>query len=777
MWPWRGKREAAPPAGPVVRAEWRRLPPIQRVLAEHPLVNPVQRFSGTLTAWQDPSFLAPLGHRTGPDEPAGLIGDLTVPVPSAAPGADLPVVRTIGPKRSVQRRAVQRAVFAPESPAKPETLTAPGVPDEPTPDASTPDVLTPDAPMPDAPTVGVTGLADPGPAEIGPAGFGAAGIESAGSGRAGIEQVGAASGIPPVIARMTESPAPPKPAPVVGVQPPIAAGPTEMAPAATGPALPPSTTPSSTIPTPSTTPASRPIESTPLTVARQRESASAEPAPNSPAPADSALPPLSVVRIADGGVAQAKPVASTIGGPPPAEPVTISRVGQPTEPSAIDEVPGPDPVAETALPFSRAVGHAPDATAPLPSAANPVADSEEVLPTVGERVGVEAQRPRPGLAAPFVPETLSAGPVGSPRPPSADQTRASRALPAVPAIQRVVAAPQRRLGLGAPISASMPVPGVPANPATSATVDTSPAIEASTTLDNPPAFDIAATLGTTPTSTVQSASDVASVSDVPALPGLASPDVFLTAPVRSLPTLPTAPTPPTEVVESMPDRPLLGSLAPLPKPAEPPTPSAMREPAVQRLPEPAAPAREPATPAVPGHGSPGYRTPGSTAPTLNQVVRLPSISAAPSPGPATLPHLGLAVTAPSPAVRALATPMAPLSLAPVQRAPEMPMAQRIAPAPQTPSLALARPEPIVVTRAIEDEPSTTTTSTNFTSTTTSTTTAPESTPHASTPPSVEPAEKDADKVAQELFGPLLRRIKAELQLDRERRGLLTDLWH
>jgi hypothetical protein len=42
---------------------------------------------------------------------------------------------------------------------------------------------------------------------------------------------------------------------------------------------------------------------------------------------------------------------------------------------------------------------------------------------------------------------------------------------------------------------------------------------------------------------------------------------------------------------------------------------------------------------------------------------------------------------------------------------------------------------------------------------------------------VAPAEKELDQVAHELFGPLLRRLKAELQLDRERHGALIDLWH
>ncbi|HEX4704282.1 MAG TPA: hypothetical protein VH352_19290, partial [Pseudonocardiaceae bacterium] len=52
---------------------------------------------------------------------------------------------------------------------------------------------------------------------------------------------------------------------------------------------------------------------------------------------------------------------------------------------------------------------------------------------------------------------------------------------------------------------------------------------------------------------------------------------------------------------------------------------------------------------------------------------------------------------------------------------------------------------------------------------------PAPTPSASVPAA--PAEKELDQVAQELFGPLLRRLKAELQLDRERRGALIDLWH
>jgi hypothetical protein len=71
----------------VTRAEWRSVAPIQRVLAEHPLVNPVQRFSSTLASWQSPGYLEPLGHRVGPAEPAGFIGDLVRPAMPVLPQA------------------------------------------------------------------------------------------------------------------------------------------------------------------------------------------------------------------------------------------------------------------------------------------------------------------------------------------------------------------------------------------------------------------------------------------------------------------------------------------------------------------------------------------------------------------------------------------------------------------------------------------------------------------------------------------------------------------
>ena len=98
---WFRRKEANPPptaapspepaALPVTRGEWRSVAPIQRVVAEHPLVNPVQRFSSTLTSWQSPGYLEPLGHRIGPAEPAGVIGDLAQPRPAETPAPEEPL--------------------------------------------------------------------------------------------------------------------------------------------------------------------------------------------------------------------------------------------------------------------------------------------------------------------------------------------------------------------------------------------------------------------------------------------------------------------------------------------------------------------------------------------------------------------------------------------------------------------------------------------------------------------------------------------------------------
>ncbi|HEX8631245.1 MAG TPA: hypothetical protein VF755_24055, partial [Catenuloplanes sp.] len=71
-----------PPAAVVTDAPvdgWRQIAPLRPTIAAFPLVNPVQRFSSSLAAWQDPRSLAPLTHAVGPDEPSGVITMATAP--------------------------------------------------------------------------------------------------------------------------------------------------------------------------------------------------------------------------------------------------------------------------------------------------------------------------------------------------------------------------------------------------------------------------------------------------------------------------------------------------------------------------------------------------------------------------------------------------------------------------------------------------------------------------------------------------------------------------
>jgi hypothetical protein len=126
MWPWRRGRESRPAPIPkwTPGDQWRSVPPIQRLVPDHPLVNPVSRFTSSLASWQNPSSLAPLGHSVDAAEPSGVVSDLATPLP------DLPLAVTpqsARPARSgggVWSRVVstvtgsgpvvQRAVAAPE---------------------------------------------------------------------------------------------------------------------------------------------------------------------------------------------------------------------------------------------------------------------------------------------------------------------------------------------------------------------------------------------------------------------------------------------------------------------------------------------------------------------------------------------------------------------------------------------------------------------------------------------------------------------------------------
>src|SRR5688572_14108186 len=102
MWPWRrtAEREVAGPP-PVVarRREWADLPPVQRVIGEHPLIDPPGRFAGELASWQNPGFLAPLGHVVTPSEPSGVVEAVAI-----SPEPALPVAARERPKKGPAAR-------------------------------------------------------------------------------------------------------------------------------------------------------------------------------------------------------------------------------------------------------------------------------------------------------------------------------------------------------------------------------------------------------------------------------------------------------------------------------------------------------------------------------------------------------------------------------------------------------------------------------------------------------------------------------------------------
>src|SRR5437667_12419499 len=101
MWPWRRATRdpgpdspaTSPEPGPVYRersSAWRDLPPVQRVVADHPLVNPPERMPVLLSSWHSPSFLAPLGHAVSASEPSGVIAGMATAVPASSPSPPPP---------------------------------------------------------------------------------------------------------------------------------------------------------------------------------------------------------------------------------------------------------------------------------------------------------------------------------------------------------------------------------------------------------------------------------------------------------------------------------------------------------------------------------------------------------------------------------------------------------------------------------------------------------------------------------------------------------------
>nr|MDT0658166.1 hypothetical protein [Micromonospora sp. DSM 115978] len=146
---------------------------IQRTLTGDPLLNPVGRFTGSLAAWRDPSYLAPLGHATGPDEPAGLLSGLATPAPPepAPPGPAEPAPGTANAWSATTGPEPAGPLAAPATQPAPVTvsrlITAPPAPvmlrlptiETPAPPLAGPSGGPPASPPPDgAPTLGADPL-------------------------------------------------------------------------------------------------------------------------------------------------------------------------------------------------------------------------------------------------------------------------------------------------------------------------------------------------------------------------------------------------------------------------------------------------------------------------------------------------------------------------------------------------------------------------------------------------------------------------------------------
>src|SRR5438309_11678630 len=105
MWPFQRKTEAPADSGPrpvpapVMRRDWTELPPIQRLIGEHPLTASSERFSDDLATHHDPSVSAgTICHQISAEAPTAL---LLAPV--------RPATRTDRPA-TIPRPRVQRRV-------------------------------------------------------------------------------------------------------------------------------------------------------------------------------------------------------------------------------------------------------------------------------------------------------------------------------------------------------------------------------------------------------------------------------------------------------------------------------------------------------------------------------------------------------------------------------------------------------------------------------------------------------------------------------------------
>ena len=136
MRPWQRTRQADRPGDAVEspstpfsarQPEWPTVAPIQRIVGTMRPVSPQQDFADSLTSWRNPSFLAPLGHLVSADAPAGVIHRLIEPAapPARGPGDPALEFAAAPARRPIRGGAVQRMLATISSWASRESHPSP----------------------------------------------------------------------------------------------------------------------------------------------------------------------------------------------------------------------------------------------------------------------------------------------------------------------------------------------------------------------------------------------------------------------------------------------------------------------------------------------------------------------------------------------------------------------------------------------------------------------------------------------------------------------------
>ncbi|MGK3202069.1 hypothetical protein [Amycolatopsis sp. MEPSY49] len=130
----------------------------------------------------------------------------------------------------------------------------------------------------------------------------------------------------------------------------------------------------------------------------------------------------------------------------------------------------------------------------------------------------------------------------------------------------------------------------------------------------------------------------------------------------------------------------------------------------------------------------------------------------------------IARTLDAPALTIPPLPTPPTATGPIHRINSEPLS--VARASETPPAPITHSEPPVIDAGTHEEPTQPATSRQDTP---AVQRAPEPAPEPAPTPASPPPE--TEELVKKLFDPLLRRLKTELRLDRERRGALTDRPH